>query len=343
MNKVHINGKRFFAPAITAIAASFTLSTAFAANLPKNCTDEIVALSKGSSFSMSQFTSDLPAAVVKAKAQDKIPFGKPKDNEKTNIGLTFGCLKVFPESPGEIQSLLKDVGLEVAKATSSAAQFAATANVAMNVNLAVAETEMDAELAAAKELNASELSYMTKEIRRLAINNLQNYPVMTEQSVKAQGDADFQKCRDENCVASFGKKIGADFIAIGAVNKFRKNYAFTVEVYDAGTGKLVLGSDPVENENVESLLSGFREIAPAFFKRLESKLNEKGNSKEQVRKEQAQKETISWKHNDNVASVVESSVSEAESNEKEAGTSAGAAVALVMIGLFGALVAFMTL
>jgi molybdopterin-binding protein len=98
-----------------AIAASFALSTAFAANLPKNCTDEIVALSKGSGFSMSQFTSDLPVAVIKAKAQAKLPFGKPKDSEKTSIGMTFGCLKVFPESPGEILSLLKDVSVEMAK------------------------------------------------------------------------------------------------------------------------------------------------------------------------------------------------------------------------------------
>jgi hypothetical protein len=115
MNKVHINGKRFFAPAITAIAASFTLSTAFAANLPKNCTDEIVGISKGSGFDIQKFTSDLPTAVAKAKLQAKAPFGKPKDSDKTDIGMTFGCLKVFPESPSEIQSLLKDVSQEMAK------------------------------------------------------------------------------------------------------------------------------------------------------------------------------------------------------------------------------------
>jgi hypothetical protein len=109
MNRVKIT-----LAAIFFIALAFT-SAAFAANLPKNCTDEIVALSKGSSFSMPQFASDLPAAVVKAKAQAKLPFGKPKDSEKTSIGMTFGCLKVFPESPGEIQSLLKDVSQEIAR------------------------------------------------------------------------------------------------------------------------------------------------------------------------------------------------------------------------------------
>jgi hypothetical protein len=114
-NNITRNGRKFSAPTITAIAASFALSTAFAANIPKNCTDEIVALSKGSGFDMQKFTSDLPAAVVKAKAQAKLPFGKPKDSDKTDIGMTFGCLKSFPESPGEIQSLLKDVSLEMAK------------------------------------------------------------------------------------------------------------------------------------------------------------------------------------------------------------------------------------
>jgi hypothetical protein len=99
--------------AILAFALAFS-STAFAANMPKNCTDEITALSRGSGFDMQKFTSDLPAAVVKAKAQDKMPFGKPKDSDKTSIGMTFGCLKAFPESPGEIQSLLKDVGQEAA-------------------------------------------------------------------------------------------------------------------------------------------------------------------------------------------------------------------------------------
>jgi hypothetical protein len=102
---------------LTAIVAGFALSTAFAANLPKNCTDEIVALSKGSGFDMQRFASDLPPAVAKAKLQAKAPFGKPKDSEKTSVGMTFGCLKAFPESPGEIQSLLKDVSQEIAKET----------------------------------------------------------------------------------------------------------------------------------------------------------------------------------------------------------------------------------
>jgi len=101
--------------ALTAIAANFVTSMAFAANIPGYCTEEIVALSRGSGFDMQKFIGSLPPAVAKAKLQAKAPFGKPKDSDKTDIGMTFGCLKAFPESPVEIASLLKDIGLGAAK------------------------------------------------------------------------------------------------------------------------------------------------------------------------------------------------------------------------------------
>jgi hypothetical protein len=100
---------------IAAIAASFALSTAFAADVPKYCKDEIVNLSKRDGFDMQTFAGGLPSAVAKAKAQAKMPFGKPSDSDKTDIGMSFGCLRAFPESPGEIQSLLKDVGQRAAR------------------------------------------------------------------------------------------------------------------------------------------------------------------------------------------------------------------------------------
>jgi len=93
---------------LTAIAVNFTLSMAFA-SIPGNCTEELTTLSKSSGFDMQKFTTNLPVAVAKAKLQAKAPFGKPKDSDKTDIGITFGCLKDFPESPSEIQSLLKDI------------------------------------------------------------------------------------------------------------------------------------------------------------------------------------------------------------------------------------------
>jgi hypothetical protein len=98
--------------AFTAIAVNFALTTAFAAGIPGNCSDEIIALSKGSGFDMQAFMSSLPPAVAKAKLRAKAPFGQPKDSDKMDIGMTFGCLKAFPESPSEIQSLLKDISLK---------------------------------------------------------------------------------------------------------------------------------------------------------------------------------------------------------------------------------------
>jgi len=91
------------------------ISMAFAADIPKNCAEEIITISKRNGFDIQKFMSSLPPAVAKAKLQAKAPFGKPKDSDRTDIGMTFGCLKVFPESPSEITSLLKDIGLETAK------------------------------------------------------------------------------------------------------------------------------------------------------------------------------------------------------------------------------------
>ncbi|MDR2583756.1 MAG: hypothetical protein LBC75_09780 [Fibromonadaceae bacterium] len=101
--------------ALTAIAVTFALSIASASNIPKSCVEEIITISKGNGFDMQKFITDLPLAVGKAKLQAKAPFGKPKDSDKMDIGMTFGCLKSFPESLDEIQSLLKDVGLETIK------------------------------------------------------------------------------------------------------------------------------------------------------------------------------------------------------------------------------------
>jgi uncharacterized protein (TIGR02145 family) len=249
--------------------------------------EEIIALSKKRGFNMQKFMKELPPEVVKIKAQSKAPmqfiFGPGSDDKLTDIGLTVGCIKAFPESSGQIQSLLKDVSLKIGtdlainklgiekntikptyNSTNSATPIIAPV-VQQNVivNMAVIETKIDAEPAVAKEFKPSELSYMTKEIHRQAINNLPKpkYSIIIEQS-QAQSD-----------MTSLGEKIGADFIMRGVVNKFRKNYILTVEIYDAKSGKLALSSDPIGNEKAEELLSGFREIALDFFKRLEDELS----------------------------------------------------------------------
>jgi hypothetical protein len=94
---------------------ALAISMASAADIPKNCTEEIINISKRNGFDMQKFMGDLLPAVTKAKLQAKAPFGKPKDSDKMDIGMTFGCLKAFPESQSEITSLLKGIGLETAK------------------------------------------------------------------------------------------------------------------------------------------------------------------------------------------------------------------------------------
>jgi hypothetical protein len=83
-----------------------------ASSLPRVCLADFTALFEGHGFSMGKFVKELPPAVAKVKVQMKSPFGKPKDGDRTNVGLTVGCIKALPESPAEIQGLLKDVALK---------------------------------------------------------------------------------------------------------------------------------------------------------------------------------------------------------------------------------------
>jgi hypothetical protein len=81
-------------------------------SLPGGCVGDFTSLLETDGFSMGKFVKDLPVAVAKVKLQMKSPFGKPKDGDKTSVGLTVGCIKSLPESPAEIQGLLKDIALK---------------------------------------------------------------------------------------------------------------------------------------------------------------------------------------------------------------------------------------
>jgi len=81
-------------------------------NLPKGCVADFTSLLEKDGFDMAKFAKELPPAVAKTKLQLKSPFGKPKDSDKTDVGLTVGCIKALPESPAEIASLLKDISLK---------------------------------------------------------------------------------------------------------------------------------------------------------------------------------------------------------------------------------------
>jgi hypothetical protein len=89
------------------------IATLSGINLSKSCMEDFTNLFGEDGFDMAKFITELLPAVVKVKLQLKSPFGKPKDSDKTDAGLTVGCIKSLPESPAEITSLLKDISLKM--------------------------------------------------------------------------------------------------------------------------------------------------------------------------------------------------------------------------------------
>jgi hypothetical protein len=81
-------------------------------SLSKGCVEDFSNVLGKSGFSMTSFAKELVPAVAKTKLKLKLPFGKPKDDDMAGAGLTVGCIKTLPESPAEIQSLLKDIALK---------------------------------------------------------------------------------------------------------------------------------------------------------------------------------------------------------------------------------------
>jgi hypothetical protein len=98
------------ATALPKLSVAQTLS---GSSLPKGCVSDFTSILEKDGFSMANFMKELPLDVAKVKLQLKSPFGKPKDSEKTNVGLTVGCIKSLPESPAEIASLLKGISLKM--------------------------------------------------------------------------------------------------------------------------------------------------------------------------------------------------------------------------------------
>jgi hypothetical protein len=206
------------------------------------------------------------------KAKEEAEKAKAEAEKKLKAEAEKAVIETAKKYIGNVEEPARPVSNPVAASvapaaasvTAPAAPVAAPA-VQLNstVNLAVLETKIDAEPAVAKEFKASELRYITQEIRRQSVNNLpkQKFSVMVD-SAQVQDD-----------VTSLGEKINADFIARGIIGKFRKNYTFTVEVYDVKNGNLMLSSDPIESEKAEDLLGGFRKTAPVFFKKLEAELS----------------------------------------------------------------------
>ncbi|MDR0517666.1 MAG: PorT family protein [Fibromonadaceae bacterium] len=104
------------APAVAAAAVALpAMSVAQAlgsTGLSKGCEEDFTNVFGKSGFSMAGFAKELVPAAAKTKLQLKAPFGKPKDSDMTSAGLTVGCIRTLPESPAEVQSLLKDIALK---------------------------------------------------------------------------------------------------------------------------------------------------------------------------------------------------------------------------------------
>jgi hypothetical protein len=79
-------------------------------------------------------------------------------------------------------------------------------------NVAVVETEIDAQSDVSAKLNRTEIREITEVLRREAVKNLprNKYNIMTTETVIAQGGAKLEACAEENCVIALGSRIGAE-------------------------------------------------------------------------------------------------------------------------------------
>ena len=80
-------------------------------SLSSSCSNEFLNLPQTKSgFSFQSFLKDLPAVVTEIKVKEKAGrFGRlPPDESLTALGVSVGCVKQFPENPGQIKSLLID-------------------------------------------------------------------------------------------------------------------------------------------------------------------------------------------------------------------------------------------
>jgi len=136
-------------------------------------------------------------------------------------------------------------------------------------NVAVIETEIDERSGAASDINKAEVSVITNEIRRAAVNNLPRgrFNVMTTETVQSMGAAVLEECAEENCVIALGSKIGADYIVRGIISKFAGDLTITVEMYETDYGMLVATADPVHTVNLRELLEKTTAVCAAMYKK----------------------------------------------------------------------------
>jgi len=130
-------------------------------------------------------------------------------------------------------------------------------------------------------ISNSELSYLTKKLRGIAVNTLpqKNYDIMTDDYIidisGSQEDAE-KKCEEAGgCLAKFGREIKVHYIAQARIGRFGKDLTIAAELYDTRSSKL-LGSLEGEAKDVYGLMSVLEAKAPDLFRKM---LGTSGGSK----------------------------------------------------------------
>jgi uncharacterized protein (TIGR02145 family) len=148
-------------------------------------------------------------------------------------------------------------------------------SAAARKNVAVVETDVDAQSGAGAKLNKAEVRQVTAELRSEAVKKLpgDKYNVMTSETVMAQGGATLVECAGENCVIALGGKIGADYIVRGTVSKLGARLTLSVEMYETENGNLVATSGLVRAENVDGLVEKGAAACAEMFSTFVSRQN----------------------------------------------------------------------
>jgi len=191
----------------------FASQISFAQGLPKNCIDEITAISKkNANFDLIGFSKDLVTETIKVKAQLKLPFGKPADSKVTGMGMSVGCLKIMPENPVQLQGMLKDLlpGLLANAGKNALAQTTQSAQTAQT-----AQTAQSAPSAPSAQTNVSglpqncidEIMANSKKNASFDLINFSKDLITETVKVKAQLKLPFGKPAD-NKVTDIGMSVG---------------------------------------------------------------------------------------------------------------------------------------
>jgi len=164
--------------------------------------------------------------------------------------------------------------------------------------LAVVDAEINPKTPAA-ELDAGDIYQITEEIRRQTKNSLtENYKLITDMSIMAQGDEVMQKCAEENCKAALAEIIGADYITESIISKYRGILSLSITIYSKNKGTPIVYFDPIkieisnriENNDVHKLIQEIGKITPSMFKKFMENTPEVIAIREEMERKKREKE-----------------------------------------------------